>query len=85
MAEWEYMIVSASDKRRPHTGLQKVYLGMDDDAKSVRQPKWDISFEKWLNQLGREGWEVTAASGSGWGTRGSRDSHHSIILKRKIK
>ena len=82
MVKWEYMITSSSDKRRPYTGQQKVYLGTHkSEAQMI--PIWDITFEEWLNQLGDEGWEIVAASGSGWGTRGSRDSHHQIILKKQ--
>jgi len=84
MAEWEYMIVSASDKRRPHTGFTTAWTS-EEMVEQIRIPKWDISFEKWLNQLGMKGWEVTAASGSGWGTRGETNSHHELILKRQLK
>ena len=84
MAEWEYMIVSASDKRRPHTGFNEMRVS-EERREIIQIPRWDISFEKWLNQLGMEGWEVTAASGSGWGTQGETDHYHQLILKRQLK
>jgi hypothetical protein len=70
MVKWEYMITGSSDKRRPHTGLQQVFRSETSHHYDM-VPKWDISLEEWLNQLGEDGWDIAGSSGA------------SIILKRQ--
>jgi len=76
MAKWEYMIVDDHDLRRPHSSMHDGSITM-----------WKLDFEDWLNQLGDEGWEVVACSGSyhpEWLDEegGEKIPHHIWTLKR---